>query len=166
MAGISRTMLCHASLLVALLLAPHSPSVSAFQPRVPPPPQTPSHHSTRRDFVKPRLFQSTKTDGEQSTAASTSAASSASSSSWKPTIQSLSDRKTYFRQQREQSSLLPSASQMEHLGTLGFHHMEFYTGDALMTAKRFELALGIPITSWSSLATGNDVCVTYGLECG
>ncbi len=35
-----------------------------------------------------------------------------------------------------------------------------------MTAKRFELALGLPITCWSSLATGNDVCVTYGLECG
>jgi len=35
-----------------------------------------------------------------------------------------------------------------------------------MTAKRFELALGMPITCWSSLATGNDVCVTYGLECG
>jgi len=44
--------------------------------------------------------------------------------------------------------------------------VEFYTGDALMTAKRFELALGIPITCWSSLSTGNDVCVTYGLECG
>ena len=77
---------------------------------------------------------------------------------WKPTITSLSDRKSYFREQSAQSS--------ETLGTLGFHHVEFYTGDALMTAKRFELALGIPITCWSSLATGNDVCVTYGLECG
>jgi len=44
--------------------------------------------------------------------------------------------------------------------------VEFYAGDALTTAKRFELALGVPITCWSSLATGNDVCVTYGLECG
>ena len=78
--------------------------------------------------------------------------------SWKPTISSLSDRKQFFREQSAQSS--------EHLGTLGFHHVEFYTGDALMTAKRFELALGIPITCWSSLATGNDKCVTYGLECG
>ena len=77
---------------------------------------------------------------------------------WKPTVSSLSDRKSYFREQSAQSS--------ETLGTLGFHHVEFYTGDALMTAKRFELALGIPITCWSSLATGNDVCVTYGLECG
>jgi 4-hydroxyphenylpyruvate dioxygenase len=78
--------------------------------------------------------------------------------SWKPTISSLSERKQYFREQSAQSS--------EHLGTLGFHHVEFYAGDALMTAKRFELALGIPITCWSSLATGNDKCVTYGLECG
>ena len=77
---------------------------------------------------------------------------------WKPTVSSLSDRKQYFREQSAQSS--------EHLGTLGFHHVEFYAGDALMTAKRFELALGIPITCWSSLATGNDKCVTYGLECG
>lgn len=77
---------------------------------------------------------------------------------WKPTVSSLSERKQYFREQSAQSS--------EHLGTLGFHHVEFYAGDALMTAKRFELALGIPITCWSSLATGNDKCVTYGLECG
>ena len=77
---------------------------------------------------------------------------------WKPTISSLSDRKSYFREQSKHNT--------ETLGTLGFHHVEFYTGDALMTAKRFELALGIPITCWSSLSTGNDVCVTYGLECG
>lgn len=78
--------------------------------------------------------------------------------SWKPTVSSLSERKQYFRELSSYSS--------EHLGTLGFHHVEFYTGDALMTAKRFELALGIPITCWSSLATGNDICATYGLECG
>ena len=78
--------------------------------------------------------------------------------SWKPTVSSLSERKQFFREQSAQSS--------ENLGTLGFHHVEFYAGDALMTAKRFELALGIPITCWSSLATGNDKCVTYGLECG
>ncbi|KAL3770645.1 hypothetical protein ACHAWU_004344 [Discostella pseudostelligera] len=80
------------------------------------------------------------------------------SSSWKPSISSLSERKSFLRAQSQHSS--------ENLGTLGFHHVEFYTGDAFMTAKRFELALGIPITCWSSLATGNDVCVTYGLECG
>ncbi|KAL9184755.1 hypothetical protein ACHAXT_012725 [Thalassiosira profunda] len=77
---------------------------------------------------------------------------------WKPAISSLSDRKSYFRSQALESS--------ETLGTMGFHHVEFWVGDALTTAKRFELALGVPITCWSSLATGNDVCVTYGLECG
>lgn len=83
----------------------------------------------------------------------------ATTKAWKPTISSLSDRKSYFREQSERGDA-------ETLGTLGFHHVEFYAGDALMTAKRFELALGVPITCWSSLATGNDVCVTYGLECG
>lgn len=73
-------------------------------------------------------------------------------------MSSLNDRKAYFQEQKERTS--------ETLQSLGFHHVEFYTGDALMTAKRFELALGVPITCWSSLATGNDVCVTYGLECG
>lgn len=81
-----------------------------------------------------------------------------SSSTWKPSTSSLSERKSYLRAQSQHTS--------ENLGTLGFHHVEFYTGDAFTTAKRFELALGIPITCWSSLATGNDVCVTYGLECG
>lgn len=93
-----------------------------------------------------QLFSSTQEEQEET------------STAWKPTISSLSDRKSYFREQ--------SLSNTETLGTLGFHHVEFYTGDALMTAKRFELALGVPITCWSSLATGNDVCVTYGLECG
>ena len=77
---------------------------------------------------------------------------------WRPTVSSLDDRRAYFQKQKENTS--------ETLQTLGFHHIEFYTGDALMTAKRFELALGVPITCCSSLATGNDVCVTYGLECG
>jgi 4-hydroxyphenylpyruvate dioxygenase len=43
--------------------------------------------------------------------------------------------------------------------------VEFYVGDASTAARRFEIALGMPITCVSSLATGNDVCVTYGLEC-
>ena len=81
-----------------------------------------------------------------------------SSSTWKPSTSSLSERKSYLRAQSQHTS--------ENLGTLGFHHVEFYTGDAFTTAQRFDLALGIPITGWSSLATGNDVCVTYGLECG
>ena len=112
--------------------------------------QLPSALSRKQYSLSSQLYQTStqQKQQEQETA----------ESSWKPTISSLSDRKQYFREQSAQSS--------EHLGTLGFHHVEFYTGDALMTAKRFELALGIPITCWSSLATGNDKCVTYGLECG
>jgi 4-hydroxyphenylpyruvate dioxygenase len=53
----------------------------------------------------------------------------------------------------------------DRLGTIDFHHVEFYVGDASTTARRFEVALGMPISCHSSLATGNDVCVTYGLEC-
>merc|ERR1719253_1360459 len=101
------------------------------------------------------LFSSTRQrEGTESAAA----VGGEDKTSWKPTVTSLSDRKSYFREQSEHTT--------ETLGTLGFHHVEFYAGDALMTAKRFELALGMPITCWSSLATGNDVCVTYGLECG
>ena len=103
-----------------------------------------------------QLYSSTPFQ-QDSTTTSTTTSIDKPSSSWKPSISSLSERKSYLRTQSQYSS--------EHLGTLGFHHVELYTGDAFMTAKRFELALGIPITCWSSLATGNDVCVTYGLEC-
>lgn len=122
-----------------------SSSSSAFQL------SSPSATRNNRSFhgSSSRLYQ-TPTQQEQEEDGKTD--------SWKPTVSSLSDRKQFFREQSAQSS--------ENLGTLGFHHVEFYAGDALMTAKRFELALGIPITCWSSLATGNDKCVTYGLECG
>lgn len=76
---------------------------------------------------------------------------------WKPTIQNLSDRKAHF-------ASLPHPP--DHLATQSFHHIEFYAGDASTFAKRMELALGLPITCWSSLGTGNDVCTSYGLECG
>jgi len=125
-----------------------SSSASAFQHS-----SSPSAHNTRKNLSRhhssSQLFQ-TPTQKQQQ--------DERTAESWKPTISSLSERKQYFREKSAQSS--------EHLGTLGFHHVEFYAGDALMTAKRFELALGIPITCWSSLATGNDKCVTYGLECG
>ena len=88
-----------------------------------------------------------------STQQGTTTATAASDKTWRPTVSSLSDRRSYFREQSRHNA--------EALGTLGFHHVEFYAGDALTTAKRFELALGMPITCWSSLATGNDVCVTY-----
>jgi len=113
-------------------------------------------HATHNQRTTTQLFSSTSQQKQQQQQQHPE--ETTSSARWKPSVSSLSDRKQYFREQ----SLLKT----ETLGTLGFHHVEFYTGDALMTAKRFELALGIPITCWSSLSTGNDVCVTYGLECG
>ena len=107
----------------------------------------------------PQLYSSTTTtQGQEQQSNDQEQTETTTTAAWKPTISSLSDRKSFFREQ--------SIDTTETLGTLGFHHVEFYTGDALMTAKRFELALGIPITCCSSLSTGNDVCVTYGLECG
>ncbi|KAL7485586.1 hypothetical protein ACHAW6_011175 [Cyclotella cf. meneghiniana] len=75
---------------------------------------------------------------------------------WKPSIENLSDRKAHFATQSHPP---------ERLSTTSFHHIEFYAGDASTFAKRLELALGLPITCWSSLSTGNDICTTYGLEC-
>lgn len=54
----------------------------------------------------------------------------------------------------------------EKIGTTGFHHVEFYCGDAKSTAYRFALALGMPITGVTGQSTGNDKCVSYGLESG
>ena len=83
--------------------------------------------------------------------------STQSDQQWKPSIQNLSDRKAHFATQSHPP---------DNLNTQSFHHIEFYAGDASTFAKRLELALGIPITCWSSLSTGNDQCTTYGLECG
>ncbi|KAL3809892.1 hypothetical protein ACHAXA_008544 [Cyclostephanos tholiformis] len=105
---------------------------------------------------------------------------------WKPTFPSPVDRESHFRTERlrrgssrrRRGRRRDRASEDEgevddvdddgggdRLGTIDFHHVEFYVGDASTTARRFEVALGMPITCHSSLSTGNDVCVTYGLEC-
>lgn len=79
---------------------------------------------------------------------------------WKPSVASLSERKrAHFLTRQEKND-------SETLASKGFHHIEFYCGDAKNTAMRFQLALGMPITCWSSQATGNDACVSYGLESG
>lgn len=128
-------------LTTALLIDP----TESFQLR-------PTASNLHRVSTSSQLFQSTQSEASTSSADTTP-------STWKPTISSLTERKQFFRDQQQQQA-------PETLGTLGFHHIEFFASDALTTAKRFELALGLPITCWSSLATGNDVCVTYGLECG
>jgi 4-hydroxyphenylpyruvate dioxygenase len=75
---------------------------------------------------------------------------------WKPKVANLEER----RQLRGQ------VNESETIGTKAFHHVEFYCGDAKSTAHRFSSALGMPITGTSGQHTGNDKCVSYGLESG
>lgn len=77
-------------------------------------------------------------------------------SGWRPKISSLEERRA-LRGLKHDSELI---------GTKGFHHIEFYCGDAKSTAFRFSLALGMPITCFSGQSTGNDKSCSYGLESG
>jgi len=45
-----------------------------------------------------------------------------------------------------------------------FHHVEFYSGDALLAYKRFMFALGAELISKSDLSTGNDQCSSYVIQ--
>jgi 4-hydroxyphenylpyruvate dioxygenase len=54
----------------------------------------------------------------------------------------------------------------ETIGSIGFHHIEFYCGDAKSMASQFAVALGMSITGTTGQATGNDKCISYGLESG
>ncbi|KAG7344626.1 4-hydroxyphenylpyruvate dioxygenase [Nitzschia inconspicua] len=75
---------------------------------------------------------------------------------WKPKISSLEERRK-LRGQKHNS---------EKIGSIGFHHVEFYCGDAKSTAQQFALSLGLTITGHTGQATGNDQCVSYGLQTG
>ena len=44
--------------------------------------------------------------------------------------------------------------------------MEFYCGDARSMANHFSLSLGMSVTGTTGQSTGNDQCVSYGLESG
>ena len=76
---------------------------------------------------------------------------------WTPKVKDLQDRKTLFRGRTYNS---------ETIGSLGFHHVEFYCGDAKSTAQIFSHGLGMSITGSTGQHTGNDQCVSYGLESG
>ena len=84
------------------------------------------------------------------------ASSSSSSSSWKPKVANLEERR----------KLRGTKNETETIGTIGFHHVEFYCGDAKSMANQFSLALGMPITGMTGLSTGNDQCISYGLQSG
>lgn len=87
-------------------------------------------------------------------ASATSLPKTTSASGWKPKIDSLKDRR----------SLRGKVFDSETIGTKRFHHVEFYCGDARSTANHFAISLGMSITGMTSQATGNDRCVSYGLE--
>jgi len=75
---------------------------------------------------------------------------------WKPRIVSFEDRRLLRGLQHE----------AEKIGSIGFHHIEFYCGDAKSMAYRFSSALGMRIVGETGQMTGNDQCVSYGLESG
>jgi 4-hydroxyphenylpyruvate dioxygenase len=75
---------------------------------------------------------------------------------WKPKIASFEERQ----------QLRQCKNKEEKIGTLGFHHIEFVCGDAKSMATQFSLALGMPMTCMTGQSTGNDKCVSYGLQSG
>eukprot|EP00536_Pseudo-nitzschia_multiseries_P010436 jgi/Psemu1/258990/estExt_Genewise1Plus.C_3180067 len=99
---------------------------------------------------------SSSSTAQEATTTTTAATSTTSGSGWKPKIRSFAERKT-LRNQNHSS---------ETIGSLGFHHVEFYCGDARSTAHHFCTSLGMSITGTTGQATGNDQCVSYGLESG
>lgn len=52
----------------------------------------------------------------------------------------------------------------EKFGVLGFHHLEFYCGDATSTYKRFMNGLGLDLTGKSDQSTGNKAHASYLLQ--
>ena len=85
-----------------------------------------------------------------------SLSSTAKAGKWKPKVASLEDRR----------KLRGGEHSSEKIGTIGFHHVEFYCGDARSMATRFSLGLGMQITGSTGQDTGNPFCVSYGLESG
>ncbi|KAJ3679318.1 hypothetical protein LUZ60_017329 [Juncus effusus] len=49
---------------------------------------------------------------------------------------------------------------------LGFHHIEFWTGDASSAAGRFSFGLGMPLAARSDLSTGNPKHASYLVQSG
>lgn len=100
---------------------------------------------------------STSLSSSTTTSPNTTTSSSTNTVGWTPKIESLEDRGSLRDGQR---------SLTESIGSLGFHHVEFYCGDARSMANHFAISLGMSVTGITSQATGNDRCVSYGLESG
>lgn len=86
---------------------------------------------------------------------SSSAFSADKGGTWKPRISA-----------EERQYLKTQAYESETIGSIGFHHIEFYCGDAKSTANQFASALGMSVVGVSGQGTGNDKCVSYGLASG
>lgn len=143
--------LCLLSCWVGGLLLPNGGSAFSLTPPI----RIPSASSPATTSVA--LFASSTTDTATNTNSEAATSSSSSSASgWKPQIESLAERTTLRN---------PNAN-TETIGSLGFHHVEFYCGDARSMANQFCTSLGMSVTGTTSQATGNDQCVSYGLECG
>lgn len=54
----------------------------------------------------------------------------------------------------------------DKITVLGFHHVEYYCGDATTCYKHFMLGLGIELASKSDFSTGNHVHASYLLQSG
>ncbi|KAL0444676.1 UNVERIFIED_CONTAM: 4-hydroxyphenylpyruvate dioxygenase [Sesamum latifolium] len=54
----------------------------------------------------------------------------------------------------------------DHFPVHRFHHVEFWCGDAINTAKRFSWGLGMPLLAKSDLSTGNSAHASYLLRSG
>jgi 4-hydroxyphenylpyruvate dioxygenase len=84
------------------------------------------------------------------------ALSSPTKGAWKPKMSSLEERR----------KLRGVKHESETIGSLGFHHIEFYCGDAKSTANQFASSLGMAVVGTTGQSTGNDKCVSYGLASG
>ena len=71
-----------------------------------------------------------------------------------------------FKNLEERRRLRGLKHESETIGSLGFHHVEFYCGDAKSAAQVFSQALGMSVTGSTGQHTGNDRCVSYALESG
>jgi len=113
------------------------------------------NHNTPFLHPRPTLF-STASPTDTNNNNSNNERRKVPSSKWKPKVQSIDER----------HELRGKKQDTEIVGTQGFHHVEFYCGDAKSTAYRFSLALGMPITCVTNQSTGNDICCSYGLTSG
>jgi 4-hydroxyphenylpyruvate dioxygenase len=77
------------------------------------------------------------------------ATTTTSTTAWEPKLSSLEER-----------------IETETIGSIGFHHIEFYCGDARSMANQFAISLGMSVTGITGQSTGNDQCISYGLQSG